>query len=100
MSVSELRYRFAEPSHHAELEVLRDSNSGAVKATVDNLGAVARGYAWAHADMPGYVAPTHGGDALDFALAYAIHAADARGHKPVRDAYAQWFEKGRISREY
>jgi hypothetical protein len=66
-----------------------------VKAT-ESARDMARGYAWGRMDAPGYQWPSHGGDGLDFSMAYAIHTITDRCVKDVREAFDRWHETGVI----
>ena len=55
------------------------------------------GYAWGRIDAPGVPWPAHGGDALDFGTAYAIHNMTPGGVQALREAYNEWYAKGVIS---
>lgn len=66
---------------------------------MEHMGSVARGYAWGREDSTDYRRPEHGGDALDFGIAYMIHVGTGNGgFRGVRHAFEQWYATGRITR--
>lgn len=76
---------------------LRQTLSPMDRGRMETMGGVGRGYAWGRQDSRGYRAPEHGGDALDFGIAYMIHVSTGNeSFLSVRTAYEQWYETGGI----
>lgn len=90
-------YKFAQSATQDVLTDLRSRMSAHNAERNQNLMDMARGYGWGRIDSPGYTWPDHGGDALDFAISYAIHAAGPKGFHAVRDAFNQWHKIGEIT---
>lgn len=60
--------------------------------------AKAIGYGWGRIDSTEWRRPAHGGDALDFAAAYGLAYVSKSGAVPaLREAFAEWMEKGYVS---
>lgn len=93
------RWNFADPASHERLRELRDSLISPydmLKGTSVDAQAMARGYAWGRIDSPGYTWPSHGGDGLDFAMAYAIHHLSDKCTHAIREAFEAWHKMGVI----
>lgn len=89
-------WNYADPTTH---DVFNDALASMPRVGVIAMNSgrdMARGYAWGRIDSPGYVWPAHGGDGLDFMMAYAIHLATSKHNHAVREAFNQWHSTGRI----
>jgi hypothetical protein len=90
------RWPFASQATHDHLKAQCDAMPAYLARATRSAQDMARGYAWGRMDAPGYQWPSHGGDGLDFSMAYAIHTVTDRYVHAVREAFDQWHETGVI----
>lgn len=85
---------------YAALQDRLNACSSYGREVVDSMYSKAVGYGWGREDDATYKRPEHGGDALDFATAYATawldHTASQRSMKALREAYTAWHRTGEV----
>lgn len=93
-----LPHRYASPHSQDTLSALRAGMSEAGKRASEDMFSKATGYGWGRVDSPGFQWPAHQGDALDFAVSFAIHCAEGGHTWAIREAYDMWHATGRITK--
>lgn len=83
-------YRYADQAAHDELARLGRSLPRYTRDMGDLMFHKAISYGWGRTDNPGYQVPTHGGDALDFGMTYAIHYLTPGATHALREAFDLW----------
>ena len=91
-------HRYASTHSQDTLNALRAGMFEAGRRKSADMFSKATGYGWGRIDSPGFEWPAHRGDALDFAIAFAIHCAQGEHTYAIREAYIQWHKTGRITR--
>ena len=83
-------YKFASAESQNRLESLKRQASTYDRDYAEVMFHKAVGYVWGRTDAPGYVWPEHRGDALDFAMNYAIHVLTPGPTHALREAFELW----------
>lgn len=94
----ELPHRYASIHSQDTLSGLLAGMADAGKRHSEDMFSKATGYGWGRIDSSGFEWPAHHGDALDFAIAFAIHCAESGHTWAIREAYTQWHATGRITK--
>lgn len=92
-------YQYSDQAAHSELARLSTSVPRHTRDHAELMFHKAISYAWGRTDTPGYTYPTHGGDALDFGITYAIHVLTPGATHALREAFDLWHQGESLSPE-